>query len=269
VLGRDAVAKRARTRSPLGLFSLAAAFVILGAAIVAGNLSIVTLSVGQLTALTLIVVGTGLLVGAWWGRARWLILVCLLLVPAVMVTSYIDMPPRGRVGSIYLRPITESELASRYNLLLGTMTIDLQGMRQLTGTSFLDVNVAAGNVTIYVPERFSLRVAGHIEYGNATVGRGYENGEDLSFAKSFEGRAGKGTVDIDVNGGIASLYVERISRRERLGKRSREGKPAGARGRDGRRRPAKEEHAKRDSDRPRSERAGRERRGDRDGRGRP
>jgi hypothetical protein len=168
------------------------------------------------------------------------------------------------VGSIYLRPITESELASRYNLLFGTMTIDLQGMRKLTGTSSLNVNVAAGNVTIYVPERFSLRVAGHIEYGNATLGRGYENGEDLSFGRSFEGRAGKGTVDIDVNGGIASLYVERISRRERRGPSPREQRASNVRGRDDRRRPAEDAKG-----RAGKGREGRERRGDRDGRGKP
>jgi len=268
VVSEDAAPKRPRTKSPLGLFTLAIAFVTVGAAIVAGNLSIMTLSIGQLTALTMIVVGVGLFIGAWWGRARWLIIVCALLVPIVMTTSYIDMPPKGRVGSFYFRPTSAAQIPARYNLLFGNMQIDLQGLRKLTGTSFLNLNVAAGNVTIYVPERVTLRVTGHIEYGNATLGRGYEDGEDLSFGRSFEGRPGQGTIDIDVNGGITSLYVERISRRERRGMHRHR---HGTRGRkDEKGRAGKDDGGragKDDGGRAGTDRAGRERARDRAGRG--
>jgi hypothetical protein len=259
---RDAVARRRRTRSPLGLFTLAGAFMTLGTAIVLGNLDILTLSVGQLTALAMVVVGAGMLVGAWWGRARWLMLIGVLLIPAVMVTGYIDMPPRGQVGSIYLHATSGSELASRYNLLFGTMTIDMMDMRRLTGTKFINVNVAAGNVTLYVPEHLNLRVAGHIELGNTTLGSGYQDGEDLSFSRVYEGRRGQGTLDVDVNGGIASLYVERISYREWHGPRRKGKEP-------GRARRGSERDAKDSGDRSGAGRDGRERRGGRDGRGKP
>jgi hypothetical protein len=176
------------------------------------------LSIGQLAALALIVVGSGLVIGTWWGRARWLILVGFLLVPAVMATSYIDMPPRGRVGSLYVTPTSLAELPNDYDLLLGTMTIDLTSVSRAGGDASLDLDVAAGNVTLYVPERFGLRVNGHIQLGNVTMGRGFQEGQDLSFARTFEGRPGAGTVTVDVDGGITSLYVERISRRERMGR---------------------------------------------------
>jgi hypothetical protein len=218
VVARERTGEKApRARSPLTLFTLAAASIAVGIGIILGNLSVITLSVGQLSALSLMVVGGGLLVAAWWGRARWLIAVALLLIPVVLATSYIDMPPRGSVGSVHLRPRSESDIARRYNLLFGNITLDLTGLRPLTGTASTNINVAAGNVTVYVPERVNLRVAGHIEWGNHTVGRGYQAGEDLSFSQTFEGKKGAGTLDLDVNGGITSLYVERISRRERRG----------------------------------------------------
>ncbi|HEY7874900.1 MAG TPA: hypothetical protein VIG64_07230, partial [Actinomycetota bacterium] len=53
------------------------------------------------------------------------------------------------------------------------------------------------------------------EWGNVTAGHGYEDGEDLSFANFYEGKGDTGTIDLDVNGGITSLYVERISQRDR------------------------------------------------------
>ncbi|HEY7873829.1 MAG TPA: hypothetical protein VIG64_01780, partial [Actinomycetota bacterium] len=151
-VGKETV-KEPRARSPLTLFTLAAAFVGLGIGIILGNVSVISLSIGQLTALFLVVLGGGLVVGAWWGRARWLIPIGILVVPAALVTSYIDMPPRGHVGSNYVAPRSTGAIAARYNLLFGNMTLDLTRLRDVTGSTFTNINVAAGNVTVYVPER--------------------------------------------------------------------------------------------------------------------
>ena len=211
-----------RPRSPLGILTLSGAFCLCGLLILLGNLGVSDVGVGQITAAGLAVAGLGLLVGAWWGRSRLLILVGLLLLPVVVVTGFIHFPLRGSVGGreVYARSITDVE--DSYELLVGTMSVDLLRVKDFPANHELDFEVAAGRVTIYVPERVGLTVNGSIEWGNAVVGRGREEGEDLHFQREVPGKPGEGELEINFNGGIASLYVERISRREIYGPSRRE-----------------------------------------------
>ena len=72
-----------RERSRLGPITLASALLAVGGAALLNNIGLTSLTGGQLGALALIVLGAGLVVGAWWGRARWLTFIGLLLLPFV------------------------------------------------------------------------------------------------------------------------------------------------------------------------------------------
>src|SRR5439155_11507684 len=80
-------ARRPREHSGLGLATLGIAFVVVGVAAVLHNAGAVHLSLSQYAALALTLLAGGLLVGTWWGRARWLALPAAALVPLILVAS--------------------------------------------------------------------------------------------------------------------------------------------------------------------------------------
>ena len=230
-----------RPRSPLGILTLSGAFCLCGLMILLGNLGVAEIGIGQITAAGLAVTGLGLLVSAWWGRSRLLILVGLLLLPVVVVTGFIHFPLRGSVGGREVYASTIGDVDESYEVLVGTMFIDLLRVKDFPAHRELNFDVAAGRVTVYVPERVGVTVNGNIEWGNAIIGRGRNQGDDLHLENEVPGKPGQGELEINFNGGIASLYVERISHQEIYGESRRQKAER-------RRRAARREDRRRDAD---------------------
>jgi hypothetical protein len=206
-----------RQPSPLGLATLSAVFLIAGLLVLLGNLGVMEVGLGQIAAGALLMVGIGLLVGVWWGRSRLLIVVGLLLIPLVLLGALVDFPLRGSVGNEYVHVVSAEDIRPSYELLLGTFILDLAEVKDWPVDQDIDFRVAGGRVTIYIPEDISVAVRGEVEWGNATIGRGREEGEDLAFSHDLPGEPGAGHLDLNFQGGIASLYIERISEEERFG----------------------------------------------------
>jgi phage shock protein PspC (stress-responsive transcriptional regulator) len=76
-----------RRRAFLGPLTFGLALVVTGLATVLDNLGVIELTLGRALALFLVVIGLGLLVGGWWGRAWGLIPVGLVLIPVVALPA--------------------------------------------------------------------------------------------------------------------------------------------------------------------------------------
>ena len=220
--GATGAMRAPRKRSPLGVLTLSAVFTVCGLLLLLSNLSVDEIGIGQIAAAALLVVGLGLVAGAWWGRSRLLIVIGVLLLPIVLITGFIPFPLRGSLGSLNVNARSIAEVEDSYEILAGGLYLDLMRVKDFPEGHELDVQVAAGNVTIYLPERVGLTVDGEIDFGNAAIGRGREEGEGLRFQNELEGKPGAGHLNLNFRGGIASLYVERISHKERYGFTARE-----------------------------------------------
>ena len=126
-------------------------------------------------------------------------------------------PLRGSVGGMEIYARTIDDIDPSYEMLAGSMYMELVDMSDFEGTRTIDISVAAGRVTILVPRRISLTIDGHIEYGKAAIGTGRRSGEDLVLSNEVEGDPEGGHLVINFRGGIASLYVERITFAQRHG----------------------------------------------------
>lgn len=206
-----------RPRSPLGVLTLSVAFLVVGTMILVGNLGVADITMGHMAAAGLLVVGLGLLVGAWWGRSRFLILAGLVMIPFVIAGGFMHFPLKGSVGDRWVHATAIEDVASNYEMLAGSMYMELVDLEDFEGRKEIDISVAAGKVTILVPRRMSLTIDGHIEYGRAAIGAGRRSGEDLVLANDVEGIPGAGHLVINFRGGIASVYVERITFAQRHG----------------------------------------------------
>jgi hypothetical protein len=208
-----------RPRSVLGRVTFAALLLAAGLAAVMDAVGLVEMDVRAYLALALTVVGGGLVVGAWIGRARWLIAVGLVLVPALLVAGAIqgslrDGGPADRVE----RPASLAELQPEYHHAAGQLTIDLSNVSFGPELTRVDASLGVGQLVVIVPEDVTVDVDAQVgaggadllgsEIGNDTFddsGKGPGVDEVVTSAGTPEG----GRLRLELRAGLGEILVRR------------------------------------------------------------
>ncbi|HEX2057875.1 MAG TPA: PspC domain-containing protein [Actinomycetota bacterium] len=211
-----------RERSGLTAITLALMLLVLGGAALGASSGWAPLDVGQLAALALLVVGLGLLVGAWAGRARLLVAVGTLMVPVVLAASLVDFPPSGTIGSPYLSLTRPGELENM-RVLAGQVTLDLSRYPFAEGTEEARLRVAAGSMTVIVPHDVRVTARVSVEAGEAFVFGDRESGLELGLAGAAGPERATKKLELDVTAGFGSVGIYRT----RDGGRARDRRPPG------------------------------------------
>jgi phage shock protein PspC (stress-responsive transcriptional regulator) len=206
-----AVERKPRPRSVLGWLTVAAALLAAGVASALDNLGVVSLTPGRVVALVLTVIGVGLLIGSLWGRAWWLILLGLLLIPAMAAASVAsDVPVRGRSGQQFERPVSVAEMQSRYELSAGDLRLDLSAVPFDAQPHKVTVRMGAGDMTVTLPKDLPVAVHYRIAVGESEVlGRPSQGGLQLNRTVTDEGSAKLGRLDLDLHVGAGQIVVRR------------------------------------------------------------
>ncbi len=195
--------KAPKPRSALVAVTFSLLAVLAGAATLFG----VSLTTGL--ALALLLTAGALVVGAWRGRARWLIPVGLVLSVALAGVSLIDVPIRGGMGEIGYRPLTVEEIRTPYRLGAGELVIDLSDIDFGGRTVTVVTSVAAGHVDIIVPDEVALELDAHIGAGQLLLlGQEYE-GFDIGRELTDAGGEGAGTLILRAKAGVGLVEVRR------------------------------------------------------------
>ena len=107
----------------------------------------------EYVALAMGIIGLGLLIGAWIGRAYWLIIIGLLVAPILLFSSLLPRISDWSVGDPYFEPQTVSEVEDEYSLTFGDLDIDLTGLseEQLAEIGAIKASVGAGQLDVRVP----------------------------------------------------------------------------------------------------------------------
>ncbi|MGH2718939.1 MAG: PspC domain-containing protein, partial [Actinomycetota bacterium] len=152
--------------SPLGRITFAATLVALGIAALIDRVGIAHVSGRLYPALALIVLGAGLLVGAFWGRAKLMILVGLVVVPIALVSNLAVFVNHNGSGAESFSPVTAGNLKHNYQLGAGQITLDLSQLDwSPSGALTTHVTMGAGNVQIVVPPQVTVRLHAHVGTG--------------------------------------------------------------------------------------------------------
>lgn len=199
-----------RERSGLGPITIALVLLVLGAGAAGASAGWAPLDVGQLAALALLLLGAGLVVGAWFGRARLLIAAGVLMVPVVLATSLIDFPPTGTIGSPYVQLRRAGELEN-VRVLVGQTTLDLSEYPFAEGTERVRIRVAAGSATVIVPHdvRFETRIS--LEAGEVHLPRGSKSGLGLDVEEVAGPEDATKKLELEIVGGLGSVGVYRMN----------------------------------------------------------
>jgi phage shock protein PspC (stress-responsive transcriptional regulator) len=196
-----------KERSMLGWLTLGTALVVMGVATLLSEREAVSLAGDQVFALGLGVVGIGLLVGAWVGRARWLILVGLLLVPPILAANVVDVPASAGTGSRLYTPRTAAQLQSDYELFAGEMVLDLSRL-PLDQPTQVHAEVGAGRIEVRVPRGATSWVTADVELGEVVLFGTRRGGNDLTLTRSRG--TGTNVFELDLASSVGEIVVVEV-----------------------------------------------------------
>jgi phage shock protein PspC (stress-responsive transcriptional regulator) len=210
--------RRPRRRAFLGPLTFAVALIATGLALALDNLGVVDLSLGQVLAVFLTVLGAGMLVGTWWGRAWGLIPVGLLAVPVVALTALAgSVPVKGGVAERLFQPTTPAEVRSGYRLAGGELVLDLSKVRFGPGAPPIQASVAGGRLLVVVPDEVAANVRGRVGVGSLDLLGHVDTGAqvDSSVTEPPTRPPARGTtaptVRLDLQAGYGVIEVRRAS----------------------------------------------------------
>jgi hypothetical protein len=160
-----------RPRSRLGLLTISVAVLLLGGLISA---DLVGFQIAPLAyfAAPLAVIGLGLLIGTWLGRARWLIALGIVLMLALgggyaaLGDGYWHRPG---IGVVTLQPETVAEIPQSYHRNVGAIEMDLSHVDFAGTSTTIDLQVNLGAIEITVPSDVDVTVDATVDVGSAVV----------------------------------------------------------------------------------------------------
>jgi len=160
-----------RPRSRLGLLTISVAVLLLGA-MVAADLSGNSIPPLAYFAVPLAVIGVGLVVGAWLGRARWLIPLGIVLTVA-LGSGYVAFGDgfwgRAGIGVISLQLDSVDEIPDRWQRDVGAVDVDMSDV-DFSGTqTTVEIRVGVGGIEITVPSDVDVTVDATVGIGSAAV----------------------------------------------------------------------------------------------------
>jgi hypothetical protein len=158
-----------RPRSPLVGLVLSGAVLALGVLMLL-DLAGTPVAASVYFSVPLAIVGAGLVVGAWHGRARSLIAVGIVLSVGLAITASVEnWSPTAANRSVTWRPASAEQLGNSYEISLGNATLDLSEVDFTGAAKSVDVRVSVGNLDVIVPAEVDVTVEAEVDVGTATV----------------------------------------------------------------------------------------------------
>ncbi|MCJ7780272.1 MAG: PspC domain-containing protein [Acidimicrobiia bacterium] len=209
-------ARPPRPKSILGRLTVAATLIAVGGLAMLDIAGVLFPDPVHYVAVTVGVIGAGLLVGAIFGRARWLIVVGLLLMPLLLVASIgPTWSISGEAGERYVRVESIRDLERvgfQYEHGAGVLEIDLRWFEPPAGTEGLypipiGAKIGAGEIRIWLPEPASAIVRARVGIGSIDILGQQSAGLGVSRTEETLSTGGDRMFAIEANAGVGSIVV--------------------------------------------------------------
>jgi hypothetical protein len=152
-------------------------------------------------------IGIGLLVGTWFGRARFLIVLGVLLLPFAWMASFVDVPLQGPWGSHRFSPASAAEVQETYHVSGGELVLDLSRLESDGDPITVAADVGVGELRVYVPDGASVDLDASVGGGAMSIlGGPTQDGTGLEDHRVIE--AGEPEIILDLEAGLGVIRVD-------------------------------------------------------------
>jgi len=202
-----------RERSPLGWLGLGIALLVVGIAAILQNLGALDIRLVRYPALVLLILGATMLIGAFAGRARWLVLPAILVVPFLLLASVVTVPLEGGFGNLYERPVNSAAVHGSYQRVAGDIYLDLTALTGTQAALVVGATTGFGSVNVTVPFDAHVIVTERAGAGVVHAGRAVsDTGFEASLTTTMEPKHGDGaTITLDLETGIGDVWIYRMA----------------------------------------------------------
>jgi len=157
------------------------------------------------------IIGLGLLVGTFVGRARWLAWLGLPTMALLVVVSTSGVDLEGGAGDRAYMPAEVSDIQQSYRLGVGSLRLDLTDVdlsEQLVRTK---LSLGVGNLEIVVPRNADVSIESRSGIGEVLLFGESEDGTSVSRDLVDYGTGGDGRIDLvlDLDVNIGQVRVDR------------------------------------------------------------
>lgn len=204
-------AERAPKAAPfLGPLTVAMLLVFAGLSIVAEQSDWWELDPAVYGAITLIIIGVGLTLSAFFGRARGLIFLGVIALPVAWAVAAIDLEWHNGIGEELDRPESLEFLLDRYTFGIGQYGVDLSAVDYAGTETAVEVGLTIGDLTVWVPETVDLVIDADVRAGEIEVFAGdrviTNDGIDADVDADLTG-TGNGTLLLDADVGFGAIDI--------------------------------------------------------------
>ncbi|HEX2155016.1 MAG TPA: PspC domain-containing protein [Acidimicrobiia bacterium] len=195
--------------SILGRLTIGVGLLALGALAVIDNVTpLVDPQPRHYLALATVVLGLGLITGAFVGRARWMILLGIFLLPPLVASPAAEVEWDGRFDRT-VAPTDPTELGGRYEGAAGRYVFDLTDSDWNGESVTLDVELAAGNIVVLLPPDVGLTGTASVAIGAVEGPDGSRGGlGDISRNFDIPGDSGNLDVDLEIGAGVIEIHTD-------------------------------------------------------------
>ena len=162
---------------------------------------------GAIVAGLVIAAGVLLVVGAFTGGMRWLIIPALALAIPVALVAAADIDLDGGIGERDYRPASAAQIRDRYELGMGSLTVDLRDTRLPKGPTNVTVDVGVGEGVIVVPENVCVASRADVGMGAVQVFDRESAGIDVNWEDTPPATRGTPVVVVHGDVGMGVLQV--------------------------------------------------------------
>lgn len=200
-----------RPRRYIGVITFCALLVAVGVFGGLDHVGALSLAPRDFLGLALAVVGAGLIVSAFRGGSRGLIVLGVPLTVLVLAASVVPWDRHADLGRHEIAPTSVADIAPRYVLNVGEEGLDLSAVDFAGHTVRTSVQVGVGQIDVTVPRNVDVTVHGRVQLGDQRLFDAHGSGVSaLTKRDNGPDRKGGGRLYLTLNAGIGHVEVHRV-----------------------------------------------------------
>jgi phage shock protein PspC (stress-responsive transcriptional regulator) len=162
-------------------------------------------------AVALLVLGVGIVAGAWRGRSYLLILLAFLLTPFVVASNTVDGVVNHGAGEVRWTPVNASQLRSEYRFGVGRAELDLSQVRLAADESReVQVNMNTGLLVVKLPAGVGYDLSADAKCGSLAL-FGVDDDEISSNNSERRTAPGQGTIVVNASIDKGRIVIDQSS----------------------------------------------------------